>query len=162
MISHLCFCFDEKAKETSVIGEFFRLPCVKGAVGASRLRDCFFTTLPPLRGPPPLTQGRLKPVSATPARALRALANPCADGTKKENRGDFSSLFFYQFAALPHLFSSIFSLISAQRSVPRQSIMQISPPLPSFTILPSVSESFALASSGICESFVCSPSFTSS
>ena len=42
MISHLCFCFDEKAKETSVIGKFFRLPCVKGAVGASRLRDCFF------------------------------------------------------------------------------------------------------------------------
>ena len=35
-----------------------RLPCVKGAVGASRLKDCFFTTLPPLRGPPPLTQGR--------------------------------------------------------------------------------------------------------
>ena len=44
----------------------------------------FFTTLPPLRGPPPLTQGRLfisvrgppEPVSATLASVLRILANP--------------------------------------------------------------------------------------
>ena len=67
---------------SGTIYRVFRLPCVKGAVGASRLRDCFFTTLqplrgfrtrlgdackcashtrkslPPLRGPPPLTQGR--------------------------------------------------------------------------------------------------------
>ena len=65
-----------------------RLPCVKGAVGASRLKDCFFTTLPPLRGPPPLTQGRLfisvrgppEPVSATPASMLRTLANPLHRG----------------------------------------------------------------------------------
>ena len=40
--------------------------CVKGAVGASRLRDCF-----------------LQPVSATPARALRTLANFCVRGTCK-------------------------------------------------------------------------------
>ena len=188
MISHLCFCFDEKAKETSVIGKFFRLPCVKGAVGASRLRDCFFTTLQPLRGfrtrlgdackhashtCKSLTQGRLiqpSPVGEGGSRRLsdevffckRNFNNCFIQTLQLKNRGDFSSLFFYQFAALPHLFSSIFSLISAQRSVSRQSIMQISPPLPSFTILPSVSESFALASSGICESFVCSPSFTSS
>ena len=84
-----------------------RLPYVKGAVGASRLRDClsqpsnrcaisepvsatpasvlrtlanplckgssaaggeglFFTTLPPLRGPPPLTQGRHKTLHVLP------------------------------------------------------------------------------------------------
>ena len=142
----------------------FQAPLCKGSCRRKPTEGLFFYNPSTTSwSPSPYTgEANSEPVSATPARALRALANPCADGTKKENRGDFSSLFFYQFAALPHLFSSLLSLISAQRSVPRQSIMQISPPLPSFTILPSVSESFALASSGICESFVCSPSFTSS
>ena len=31
----------------------------RGSETAQRLECCFFTTLPPLRGPPPLTQGRL-------------------------------------------------------------------------------------------------------
>ena len=103
----------------------FWLLCVKGAPPQA-VRDCF---LQPVSATPASVLRTLanpsnrcavsEPVSATPARALRALANPCADGTKKENRGDFSSLFFYQFAALPHLFSSLFSLISYLRAAVR-------------------------------------------
>ena len=89
------------AKETSVIGKFvqsFQAPLCKGS-SAEGGEGLFFTTrlgdackhaphtcksLPPLRGPPPLTQGRLfisvrgppEPVSATLASVLRILANP--------------------------------------------------------------------------------------
>ena len=35
----------------------------------------------------------------------------CADGTKKQNRGEFLISVFLSIAALPHRFSSIFSLI---------------------------------------------------
>ena len=63
--------------------ERFTAPLCKGS-SAEGGEGLFFTTLPPLRGPPPLTQGRLfisvrgppEPVSATLASVLRILANP--------------------------------------------------------------------------------------
>ena len=93
--------FEKKSRQkklwlSGTIYRVFRLPCVKGAVGASRLRDCFFTTLqplrgfrtplgeackcashtrkslPPLRGPPPLTHGRRIPNPSRPC--LQALS----------------------------------------------------------------------------------------
>ena len=142
--------FCKKAKETLIIGKFvqsFQAPLCKGSSAAGGEGLFFYN--PPRR--------RLQVCFAHSQIPVQ---------TKLKNKTEvISHLCFFINLRLCRTFSlrsSLLSLISAQRSVPRQSIMQISPPLPSFTILPSVSESFALASSGIWESFVCSPSFTSS
>ena len=65
--------FEKKSRQkklqlSGTIYRFFRLPCVKGAVGASRLRDCFLQ--------PSNRCAVSEPVSATPASVLRTLANP--------------------------------------------------------------------------------------
>ena len=73
-----------------------------------------------------LTQGRLiqpSPVGEGGSRRLtdevyfaKNFNNCFIQTLQLKNRGDFSSLFFNQSAALPHLFSSLFSLISYLRA----------------------------------------------
>ena len=73
--------FEKKSRQkklqlSGTIYRFFRLPCVKGAVGASRLRDCFYNPSTTSWSPSPYTgEAKSELLSATPARALRALAN---------------------------------------------------------------------------------------
>ena len=122
MISHLCFCFDEKAKETSVIGEFVRIfqaPLCKGSCRRKPTEGLFFYNTPtaarfpnPSRrrlqvcfahsqipsttswSPSPYT-GEAEPLSARPASVLRTLANLSHKrGLVKINRAAGAPLFF--------------------------------------------------------------------
>ena len=58
----------QKGKKNFGYRGVLRLPYVKGAVGASRLRDCL--------SQPSNRCAISEPVSATPASVLRTLANP--------------------------------------------------------------------------------------
>ena len=72
----------------------FRLLCVKGAVGASRLRDCFYNPSTTSWSPSPYTgEAKSEPLSARPASMLRILANPLHRG------GSFSLLQWEKVAA---------------------------------------------------------------
>ena len=105
----------ENRKEAQLIK---RLPCVKGAVGASRLRDCFYNPSTTSWSPSPYTgEAKSEPVSATPASVLRTLANrtrlgeACKHAPHTCKSLTQGRLILIKPAPQAHLFSSIFSLI---------------------------------------------------
>ena len=101
--------------------EVLRLPCVKGAVGASRLRDCFYNPPTAARFPNP-SRRRLQvcfahsQIPSTTSWSRTPLGDACkrASHTRKSlyTKEPFSSPFFNHPAPQAHLFSSIFSLLS--------------------------------------------------
>ncbi len=96
-----------------VCAEFFRLPCAKGAVGASRLRDCFYN--PSRRGLQACSAYLQIPPTAArfPNPSRRRLQEHCVH-LQIPYTGEAH---FNQPAPQAHLFSSIFSLIFSLRSV---------------------------------------------
>ena len=105
--------FAKKAKETSVIGEFvqsFQAPLCKGSCRRKPTEGLFFyNPFTTSWSPSPYTgEANSEPLSATPASVLRTLANPSLT-----REGLLKSI-----AALPHRFSSIFSLISYLKNPP--------------------------------------------
>ena len=114
----LSFCTDrglQKRQKKLQLSGSFSAPLCKGS-SAEGGEGLFFYN-------PPTAAAVSEPVSATPASVLRTLANPFTQGRRKHdafiiNRAAGAPLLFDFLSSLfsprsgPHLFSSIFSLLS--------------------------------------------------
>ena len=95
--------FEKKSKQKKLqLSGIITAPLCKGSCRRKPTEGLFFfTTLPPLRGPPPLTQGRLNPSRRRLQACSAYLQIPCVKGAPPQAVRDCSPLLTHRSRGFP-------------------------------------------------------------